>query len=704
MMDMSLKQASRYQRQTIRMYQSDMFRDDVRDLVGNAVQRQNNYIVIATLLLAMISDPLVNRTLPEGRGEFVATTYTLCLVSALVYMVSAIICIVFANSLAAKCQLDLLTTIVRIPVEEFLEEMDAEAEESPIRTPQTASRSSQSAEVRHLAAYRSREQEWMPLQNASFLFCALGFSHLLQAYSYLMASDAYEGSSWDCWISQTLLVTTDAFLGIACMHRYPVMAIAGGIVLVVGPLSGAVAIALNTQKVSDNCIPLCLFCHLLWNVIGLVRLVMFRVEEARARLAQHADTAACRAPVCRKLRKPRGEKKASDAEQRAEPVEQGLPHSGRQHSRRSGSHRGRSESCGAGKEGPSCADPVPRISAHAKIRDGNRSISTKVLSLGSVLVILAWFASFIWTISAAARGELNAGVVASDTDNSLPSFPVIVAPWPEANEATNVDVRASNSSPDSSPRRLEAESLLLHLTPVEVQWPSRHFRPIAVTCGAGRCFVASEFLVFQLQGGKLERLHCSTDGGVEDMTVVCGLSHAGTSGPFWTSEDSKSKSFCKLLLLSKAGRLAFCAESPSSSFLDSSLSLRRIAAPPLSPSPALRLFALSSDLRLLEMEKIEETTFQPLWAIATFPGEKHQEVVAIDFASQLFYFLPRGIMQDGDDTGQSKRRFWALPTGTAGSLLGGCVEAATSNAATALLLMSGNKTDSQPQLFRSHVM
>lgn len=127
MTDVQVNQARRYQRQNVRLSQAEMFREDIRDLVGSSVTKQNNYVLIATLVLGMIAECYIEGPLPDGSAEFIKSAYMLCLGSSLLYLVMSLMCAVRATILASSCQKDLLTTLVRLPVDEFVAEIDAAA-------------------------------------------------------------------------------------------------------------------------------------------------------------------------------------------------------------------------------------------------------------------------------------------------------------------------------------------------------------------------------------------------------------------------------------------------------------------------------------------------------------------------------------------------------------------------------------------------
>jgi hypothetical protein len=127
MTDVQVKQARDYQRQQIRLMQAEMFREDIRDLVGASVSKLGNYVIIATLVLGMIAECYVEGPLPDGTAEFVRSVYSLCVSSSLLYVIMAVLCAVRANELATQCQKELLTTLVRLPVEEFVADIDEAA-------------------------------------------------------------------------------------------------------------------------------------------------------------------------------------------------------------------------------------------------------------------------------------------------------------------------------------------------------------------------------------------------------------------------------------------------------------------------------------------------------------------------------------------------------------------------------------------------
>lgn len=257
--DVQVKQHRRFQKQEFLLSQAGMFRDDIRDLIGADTTRQNNLMLIVTLVLGMAGSSYCDSTFPDGAAEFVVTAYYLAVSSAIFYLLLSVAFVIGSNYLAVQCRRELLTNVVRLPILELGEEMSSTAfggsieafehqsagtvfrvpgisrvsrgsQVSHADSPDLTSMSKDGKEVvginveqmkarreRYLQSYRKKEREWVVLLRYSIIYCILGFCHFLQAYSYYSAAYYYSEAhnSWSTAMQQFLLALLNCLIMLA---------------------------------------------------------------------------------------------------------------------------------------------------------------------------------------------------------------------------------------------------------------------------------------------------------------------------------------------------------------------------------------------------------------------------------------------------------------------------------------------------------
>mmetsp|Transcript_116704 Transcript_116704/g.362604 ORF Transcript_116704/g.362604 Transcript_116704/m.362604 type:complete len:694 (-) Transcript_116704:5-2086(-) len=636
MTDVQVDQNRRYQCQQVRLSEAEMFREDIRDLAGAAVQKQNNCVIIATLILGMIAECWIEGSVPEGSAQFVVTAYMLCVGSSLLYMVLCVLCALLATNMATNCQKELLTTFVRLPAEELVAEIQAaaQAESSEafehqgvatmFRVPgfsrlarQTggaadagslagaedleAGSSTDSASepgqvtsaARHLAVFQLKEREWDVLEKYSMLFGALGMSHLLQAFGYYSAAKYYAGDHWASWIVQFLAVAVDAIFARVYMKGSSCMAVVGLLLNVGGPIACAVAILHNEPKWVDAvCIPLCFSCHLIWNCIGLIRFLSMRRDASEVQTQDETHA--------------------------------------RRHGRL-GSFEEAALQKGHGRGSATVGGSRKRGSSGSALRSRQHWLPL----LGNTVVIIAWFMSLGWATYHAAKG--------TGDDGSPP---------------TNLPRRlASRSAPiaeDAAPTAAIAWEELA------VAWPSPRFQPHAVACGRdGRCFMAGDFLAFELstaaQGGlALLPVPCNVAGAISDLAVNCH----GSGG-------------CRLLALTQGPstppEVVDCATG------DTQPLLRDLG-------PAQRLASRGAELltthgRRVVQRAAQQGSWAPLWAVADARAEGLAALDTTAGSGDLVLFYRSGAVEVLGQAAGAPCGSGQLPPPAAGAVMAGATEA-----------------------------
>lgn len=546
--DVRTKQIRRHQRQLVHHSQAEMFREDVRDLVGVSVTMQGNYVLIATLILGLIAQCYIQGPVPPGTREFVTVAYTLCLTSSLVCIVFSVLCTTSATSLASTCQKDLLLTLVRVPVEEFVAEIDgAVAHESSeaferqelrrmLRLPglsrlrllnvqamreelEGSSRSTSASRMhgrvaggdedgspvfdrqdqqanaadRHLKVFHEKELEWVLFDNVAFFTGALGISNLLQAYGYFSAAKYYEGHEWASSTVQLIMFLTDAVFVQAYMLPPASPEVCCGVLLLKAgaPLACTLAIrCANPDWLGDLCVPLCFLCHLLWSCFCCWRVFG---------LASNAGQAAAEAASSR-VADGGPENFAAAA----------MTHRHRQPSRNNF----------AARHAPGC----PKVTGAGIAEEGwSRSLkvccswrSFLLIFSGEGVVIFGWLATLCWALYHDCTGS--------------PEDLGLVHARPRELQASAM--LRSSLMPREWPTELAQATLAgAHKVPIALNWPTSHFRPHTIACGSGgSCFAADEEVILEWHFGdgvdsSLTPVSCTVEGSIADVAARCEWGH-----------------------------------------------------------------------------------------------------------------------------------------------------------------------------------
>merc|ERR1740121_1969685 len=117
-----MAQASRFHMQSLVLQQGELFRQDVRDLISNALTVQQSFLLFATLLANAVVKLYTGA--PPHTPDFDIRLFNLTCTSALVYMLSAMFYILWAHNHTATCEREMLTTTMRLPIEDLREELE----------------------------------------------------------------------------------------------------------------------------------------------------------------------------------------------------------------------------------------------------------------------------------------------------------------------------------------------------------------------------------------------------------------------------------------------------------------------------------------------------------------------------------------------------------------------------------------------------
>lgn len=228
--DLQHRQQARGQKQALVISQVGILREDVRDTIQPAMQKQGNQILAITLILGVVAALLVS---PGVAGSwYLKSLYNLCVASTMFYLVLALACSLAANYLTSVCQRELLTKMVRLPLTGMLEEMrvggamesvasfedqgfatvfrvpglsrlrqqvgaftdlDSDSDSDSISMGDHMGESWMAGYKRHFA---KRRRNWEFLSTCASISAFLGMGNLLSAWGYLASSEVLfsEGS------------------------------------------------------------------------------------------------------------------------------------------------------------------------------------------------------------------------------------------------------------------------------------------------------------------------------------------------------------------------------------------------------------------------------------------------------------------------------------------------------------------------------
>eukprot|EP00434_Breviolum_minutum_P036586 symbB.v1.2.032419.t1/scaffold3894.1/size54726/1 len=99
-----------------RAEQSELWRDDVRDIVGLTQRKMDSYLIVSTLLLGMCLGLFSEGRLQPGTPPFLIHYYMLTLSAAFMYLLMSVWLAVHASIVAQCSAVRLLTQFVRLPI------------------------------------------------------------------------------------------------------------------------------------------------------------------------------------------------------------------------------------------------------------------------------------------------------------------------------------------------------------------------------------------------------------------------------------------------------------------------------------------------------------------------------------------------------------------------------------------------------------
>lgn len=135
--DKKQRQESEYQILEWRGAQAELWRDDIRDIIGLTEKKMDSYLVVATLTCTMCVGLFTEGRLEPGTPPWLLHLYMLTLGSAFMYLIMAVWFAMHASIVASCSEVRLLTQFVRLPVPTWqqLENMRTYAESFEVTRP-----------------------------------------------------------------------------------------------------------------------------------------------------------------------------------------------------------------------------------------------------------------------------------------------------------------------------------------------------------------------------------------------------------------------------------------------------------------------------------------------------------------------------------------------------------------------------------------
>eukprot|EP00397_Hematodinium_sp_SG-2012_P005569 GEMP01005589.1.p1 GENE.GEMP01005589.1~~GEMP01005589.1.p1 ORF type:complete len:1000 (+),score=209.10 GEMP01005589.1:68-3001(+) len=301
--DQEMRIKREYQGQDMRIKQFELYREDVRDLVGLTIGKMDNYLIVNTLQLGFCISLFCEGRLDPKTPDWLLWLYTMCLAGAFMYLILSVWLAMHASIAAHSFGVRLLTQVVRLPVptsiqlnaarayatdfegtnvnqmlrvpvwKQQAEKLkDAMAEETKDDSADEAERQREEAAGRqqalmdavaidalpvtvleHIRLYRQLQANWQSYDAYARVCMSMGTNQLLHALTYyclgfLLMEDTAPAPAWACAITFTtaswLLVKLDLFLNKRVLWF-------AGVLLITGFLLGCIGTTLKHHPKSN---------------------------------------------------------------------------------------------------------------------------------------------------------------------------------------------------------------------------------------------------------------------------------------------------------------------------------------------------------------------------------------------------------------------------------------------------------------------
>jgi len=231
-----MRQRDLYQRQSMRIKQVDLYREDIRDLFDLTVGKMDKYVIVCLVMLSITMDLFYKGRNPVGTPVWLFWCWSICTAGSMLYLLMAIWLALHASISAQTFSVRCLTQWLRLPIpsaEEIakgaasLEEYESVGTGSLLRVP-VLGRGSETgtglagtnpnAKTRHdlttdwqlftshFELFNRLHRKWQGYEAYARVCMCLGLNHFLAAMSYFsLAIYALElQSPWTGWAFVTI--------------------------------------------------------------------------------------------------------------------------------------------------------------------------------------------------------------------------------------------------------------------------------------------------------------------------------------------------------------------------------------------------------------------------------------------------------------------------------------------------------------------
>jgi len=114
--DRKLRQETEHQIMNFRIKQAELWRDDIRDIIGLTAVKMDTYLIMNTVQLGFCVMAFCEGRLSSGTPPWLISCHTLSLAGAVVYLLTSIWLAMHASVTAKSYEVRLLTQLVRLPI------------------------------------------------------------------------------------------------------------------------------------------------------------------------------------------------------------------------------------------------------------------------------------------------------------------------------------------------------------------------------------------------------------------------------------------------------------------------------------------------------------------------------------------------------------------------------------------------------------
>mmetsp|Transcript_82955 Transcript_82955/g.231410 ORF Transcript_82955/g.231410 Transcript_82955/m.231410 type:complete len:798 (+) Transcript_82955:114-2507(+) len=527
--NVSMRQSQKYQQKNYHIAWVAVARDDIRDMMGISVNRINNYMIVATLILGIATGALTSVSFVDRDPDFLVYAFFTSIGTSIVFLMVSIMFGVKGQNCAFTNTMKLLTYEVRpenpadynhdymkqsqwIEKRGFLElfripgtsanykteKIDAATVSAVEKKTATAEDLTplESLEIKsdhlwYLTKFSNFSRLWLPYDTHAKFVMGLGIIALGHGSAYFALAKLIVQNRKMSSFSACALTASFAYMVVLVTHqnfkfKFMWLRWLVAILLVGSPIAGTIGAATESADVIAICAPVCFFCHF---VFYLAAFFLAQNDFADAKLAKgkkdiwshHASPTPANSRNSGNSREGEKEEESWEAEKsvqnwddRPEYVHTGVD--GRSYN----VNNGMPTDGGAG-EWPTESDEF-----EDKVRATTQDIRSAVRA-SLFMSFLLWFGMFCWSI----EKYWN---------------PFSMAPAMKGSSLQTSKVRHSS---------------IASAADVAVRWGDAFFRPHLLACAGGHIFAADRFNLFELVDGSMVPRVCRLNHTIVDIAAAC---------------------------------------------------------------------------------------------------------------------------------------------------------------------------------------